>query len=301
MTETTEAGAQTAPLAKRAMAYLEDRRKPLIILGMVATGIATASVAAAGISANGLKERLQAHFPNTKITAVSCKGVVGELCEVVAGRNVFYTTKDARFAIVGSVLDMDKKVDVTLERTKQLAAVGDLEAKIGGEAAAPPTPQPAAMPPAGEGAAPSKINVDLPTANAIVYNRGAKLKVTVISDLNCSFCQKLHAELSAASDIEVTEYPTNLIGGGQKGEMVLCADDRVAAANAAYQGGQVRTAKDCAPAQKAIADNSQKAAAWGLRGTPAVIFADGSVNPGYMPLAEIRRRAEAAQGRPAVN
>ena len=85
-----------------------------------------------------LKDKVQKEFPNTPITSADCDKGPANLCEVVAGSNVFYVTRDAKFAFVGAVLDLENKVDVTDVRLRELAAVGQAEARIRGAAPAAP-------------------------------------------------------------------------------------------------------------------------------------------------------------------
>ena len=66
---------------------------------MMLTGSATAPTATQVEAA--LKERL----PKTKVTSVDCSKVDG-LCEVVAGQNLFYVDRSARFLVIGRVYDM---------------------------------------------------------------------------------------------------------------------------------------------------------------------------------------------------
>ena len=115
-----------------------------------------------------VQHKLQGQFPKTRITRVDCKCVISDLCEVTAGSNLFYASRDARYVVIGSVLDLEKKIDLTDERLRQLAAVEGAVRNVGGTVA-PPSAAPAA----------SRIKVDLPLANAIVHHPGAPVKVKV--------------------------------------------------------------------------------------------------------------------------
>lgn len=270
----------------------------LAVVGVA--GVAVVSTQALAAGGDKLQEKVQAHFPNSKITGVRCGGTAAPkgLCEVTIGSNVLYVTPDAQFAIVGSVLDLENKIDLTDRRMRELAAVANVTDKLGGAAPSLPTaqapapgPSAAAPPPQqGPGAPPAKVNVSLPKDNAIIHNPGAPVKMTVFTDLNCSYCNKLMAELKGVTDIEITEFPIGILGpeSEQKAKMALCATDRVAATNALYFGGEVKVTGECEDAAKKVQQNNQFAQANGISGTPAVIRADGAMNPGYMPLAELR-------------
>lgn len=273
--------------------------KRIMLLGGVAV-VGVAVIATAAIAANpfggGLKAKMQAHFPNTPITSVDCGGPAG-LCEVVAGSNVFYASRDGRFAVVGSVLDLDEKVDLTDQRLRQLAAVGEAESRIqGGRPAVAPGAQaaaagPEAAPQGGNAAPGPVIRVNLPAAtNAIVHNKGARLKMTVFTDMNCGFCRRLHDDLKSITDIEITEYPIAFLGedSRQKAKLALCAQDRAQAVDAIYRGGEVRTSGDCAAAEAALDANIAFARQNNINGTPMIIRADGTSNSGWMPVNELR-------------
>jgi thiol:disulfide interchange protein DsbC len=275
--------------------------KKRLLLGSVAVlgvaALATAAIAGGGqLFGKSLKDKMQAHFPNTPITSADCGGPAG-LCEVVAGKNVFYTTRDGRFAIVGSVLDLDQKVDLTDQRLRQLAAVGDAENRIQGAGAGVPGAAPTAAAPSPDRAAPGPaIRVTLPKSNAIVHNPGAPLKMTVFTDMNCSFCRRLHDDLRGVTDIEVTEYPIAFLGADshEKAKLALCANDRSAAVDAIYRGGEVRTSGDCAAAEAALQANIAFAQQNNIQGTPMIIRADGMTNSGWMEKSELRAFLQAS-------
>jgi hypothetical protein len=98
---------------------------------------------------NKLADRLQQEFPATKISGVNCDFKVKGLCEVAAGKNVFYATADGQKVFIGEVLDLKSKTNITAARISELASMASAEAKIAGgpqQAAADQTPPPAAAP-----------------------------------------------------------------------------------------------------------------------------------------------------------
>lgn len=245
------------------------------LFGAAAVAVVVAGIAFLPASTKSLRDKVQANFPNTKISSVNCKTQVDGLCEVTAGKNLFYSTRDGRYIVVGSLLDLTRKVDLTDERLKQLAAVdvatGRLsQASTGGVAAPTSTP--------------AKISVTLPFANAVVHNPGAPIKIKVFSDFNCGYCRMLFTQLATTKGIEVTEYPIAILGedSATKARLVLCAKDRPAAAFAAYTSGKIATSPDCAAASAAVEANTAFAHANGITGTPTIIRGDGTVNQGYL-------------------
>lgn len=247
------------------------------------SGAVIAGTTMASTSTKDLQANLQAQFPKTRITRIDCKTVVSGLCEVTAGRNLFYASRDGRYVVVGSVLDLDKKVDLTDERLRQLAAVDGAAGKL-----ADPYPATAAV------ADGRKINVDLPLANAIVHNPGAPVKVKVFSDFSCGYCRAFFTQLAADQGIEVTEYPIAVLGedSREKAIEVLCAQDRRSASDAAYGGKPIVAAPNCKGADAAVDQNTNFARAHGVLGTPTIVRADGGVNPGYLDPTALRAFAE---------
>lgn len=235
----------------------------------------------------GLAKALAKHFPKTPIDQIRCDVGVADLCEVVTGRNIFYAARDGRHAVVGALLDLDAKVDLTDKRLRELAALGAATDKIGGGAGAQAAASP---PPSAQPAPPEHLRVSLGPDSAIVHNPGAPLKLTVFSDLNCGYCRKLFEELRTVRDIEVTEYPIAILGAdsAEKAKMALCASDRVKAAGALYFGGDVDVPAGCREGEARLAKNMKFAEANGISGTPALVRADGAVSRGWMPLADLR-------------
>lgn len=244
------------------------------------------------VQALQLKDKLSKAFPAAEISSVDCNAGPGPLCEVVAGKNVFYADRDGRHAFVGSVLDMKGKKDLTDERLRQLAAMQDGEARIMG--ASGPAAGPSAQPSAN--AAPAGPKVDLaklaalPKVNAVIHNPGAAVKMTIFTDLNCSFCQRLSADLKNVKDIEVTEYLVGILGQDsiEKAKLALCATDRVAALDAIHSGGELKVSGDCAAAEAAVKANTEFFHSAGFQGTPVIIRGDGTVNEGWMQSNELR-------------
>ena len=273
----------------------------------IAITIPIAAVAAVGVGVDlagtptfqgsKLKEAVQDHFPNTPIGSVACKDGPAGLCEVVAGTNIFYVTPDAKFALVGSVLDLDKKLDLTDQRLRQLAAIGQAEAKIKGQGSLKAPDQQAEAAPAAKTADHPILRVTLPKSNAVIHNLGAPLKMTIFTDLNCSYCKRLHEDLKTQRDIEVTEYPIAFLAAdsAQKAKLALCAKDRVAGVDALYSGGEVVTSGDCAAAQKALDANIAFAHQNNINGTPMIVRPDGVTNSGWLPTAELRAFLSASQ------
>ena len=96
------------------------------LLAMVAFGgAATAVYAADRLEPTRVSALLKARLPKTQVSAIDCDKVAG-LCEVVAGKTLFYVDGSARYLIVGRVYDMETRQDLTAAKLLALGA-HDLE------------------------------------------------------------------------------------------------------------------------------------------------------------------------------
>ena len=266
-------------------------------LALVLVAVATFAVAETaeirrggeGAREGRLRASLEKSLPNTKITAVSCARARAPrgLCEFVAGRNVFYATPDGRYVLLGQLLDLQARSDLTARRTQELAALADTEARIAGRApeAGIRPPQAGAVSPRPSGV----LKVVLPAQNAVVHNPGGRLKLTVFSDYSCGYCRQLFGDLQGRRDIEITEYPIAVLGpqSAARARQVLCAKDPAAAANALYRGDRVETPGDCPEGERRLRENMAFAQAHGISGTPMLVRADGATNSGWMPAGDL--------------
>lgn len=267
-------------------------KKSLVIGGgaglVLVLGTTAAALAFSGV---GVKGKLEKAFPQADILAVDCSAGPAGLCEVIAGdgKNVFYASRDGRFALVGSVLDLETKKDLTDQRLRDLAAMNAGVARISGQSPSEPQ-QPSATPPSPAGQKISMTGLPSAGSNAIVHNPGAALKMIVFTDLNCSYCQRLADDLARVTDIEVTEYPVAILSGDslEKAKLVICAQDRAGAVTAIHKGGEVKVSGDCTAAEEAVKQNTDFFHKSGFGGTPVIVRADGTSNEGWMPLDQLR-------------
>lgn len=234
--------------------------------------------------------KIKKEFPNTNF--VDFNQTEYGLIEAVTGENVFYFDQDVKVAIVGELLDIDKKVAVTVERRRQLSKFSDLD-KTARADRAEPTPErvAAARAPAQAGPAPAQI-VDvsaLSEANYIVHNKGAGEILYVVSDFNCGFCNKLHNELKGVTDIEIREIPVRFMRDDSAifGAHALCAEDQVSAAADIFAGKRTGITT-CDEGVEAVEFNTEWAGQNGLTGTPALIKENGESSGGYRELGRIR-------------
>ena len=258
------------------------------LLAMVAFGgAATAVYAADRLEPTRVSALLKARLPKTQVSAIDCDKVAG-LCEVVAGKTLFYVDGSARYLIVGRVYDMESRQDLTaaklLEMNPDMLLGGAAKAGVEEEEAPVPQlanaagPSRAAPPPA----AAQKVDLSkLPATGAIVWGNPSGTPVTIFTDLHCGFCRALANELEQMN-VRVIERPISTLGTRDLSNRVYCAKDKPRALRAAYAGAEV------APAScdtSGLDANENFARSHGFSGTPVLVRADGTVLEGYRPRA----------------
>lgn len=258
------------------------------LLAMVAFGgAATAVYAADRLEPTRVSALLKARLPKTQVSAIDCDKVAG-LCEVVAGKTLFYVDGSARYLIVGRVYDMESRQDLTaaklLEMNPDMLLGG--AAKAGVEEEETPVPQLAnaagpsrsAPPPA----AAQKVDLSkLPATGAIVWGNPSGAPVTIFTDLHCGFCRALANELEQMN-VRVIERPISTLGTRDLSNRVYCAKDKPKALRAAYAGAEVPAASCDTSGLDA---NENFARTHGFSGTPVLVRSDGTVLEGYRPRA----------------
>ena len=268
------------------------------MVGAMATNASAGSPA--DLSEGDLREIASTILNGAHVSHVQC-GVGPNLCEVLAGDTLLYMDPTGRFGIAGNLLDFETRTDLTAQREQELVRFAAIAAgRDPAEVARPaPSAAPSAAPSNPTAQAPSvqsrNVEVTLPLENAVVYNGGQGLPVlNVFSDLNCSFCNRLHQEIDALGQYEVREYFIEWLGPSsrEKALLVLCAEDRVEAATEMYRSGGAAITRSLAECEaefgSVIAANTEFARGFGLQGTPAMFFEDGrAIGRGYAPAGQI--------------
>lgn len=178
------------------------------------------------------------------------------LYEIQIGGELLYTDEKVGFLINGDVLDVQAKKNLTEERKQKLSQV-----KF------------------------SELPLDL--AIKRIKGNGKRVLVT-FEDPNCTYCRKLAKELQNVNDVTIYTflYPILSADSVEKAKNVWCASDRAKAwVELMVEGKQPASANCSHPIEKTVALGRKL----NVRGTPALIFADGTRIPGYMPAAMLEK------------
>ncbi len=193
--------------------------------------------------------------PGVKADAVRKSGALN-LYEVQIGSDILYTDEKAAYLINGDILDVKAKKNLTEERKQKLSQV--------------------------------KFS-DLPLDLAVKQVKGNGKRVLVtFEDPNCSYCRKLAKELQSVSDVTVYTYLYPILSpdSAEKSKNIWCASDRVKAWNDLMIDGKQPASANCNHPTEKVSALGRKL---NIKGTPAMIFADGSRVPGYMPAAMLEK------------
>jgi thiol:disulfide interchange protein DsbC len=219
--------------------------------------IATLSIAYAGEAE--IKSTLQKKVPQIGQINTVAKSPVPGLYEVITLDHLFYTDEKAQFLIDAAVYDLKSMRNITEERSRKLFALDF-----------------------------NKLPLELAVKQ--VKGNGSR-KMAVFTDPNCGFCKKLEKELLQIDNITLYQFMYPIFpGSDEKVRGVWCSKDRSKAWNDMMQHDITPPPGNCdTPTEKVLALGRKLK----INGTPGLIFADGTSNPGYMPAAELEKALNA--------
>lgn len=183
------------------------------------------------------------------------KSPIPDLYEVVTGDHIFYTDKTAHYLIDGNMFDLKMRRNLTEARARVLFAA-DFN------------------------------NLPFDLAVKKIKGNGSR-KLAYFTDPNCGYCKKLEQELQNVTDVTLYLFLYPIFeGSAEKVQAIWCSDNKVKAwDNLMLKGVQPEVGKCETPSNKVLALGKKLR----VNGTPALIFANGTINPGYMPATELEK------------
>lgn len=140
----------------------------------------------------------------------------------------------------------------------------------------------------------AKLINEVPLSEMVVFApKQPKTHITVFTDTDCGYCQKLHSEVPELNrlGIEVRYLAFPRQGQGSHGynglASVWCAEDRQDAMNKAKARQELPPGKCENPVMKQYALGQSI----GVNGTPAIVLANGQLIPGYQPAPQLAKIA----------
>ncbi|MCF6322755.1 MAG: DsbC family protein [Gammaproteobacteria bacterium] len=183
------------------------------------------------------------------------------LFEVVYGSDIFYLSADGRYLFQGDMVDLTTQDNLTEARRTQgrhkLMETVALDTKI----------------------------------RFIPEKDKRKYVVDVFTDVDCFYCQKLHHEMAdylrEGIEIRYLAFPRAGVGSRsyEKIVSVWCADDQLDEMTLAKNKQQPKK-RDC---ENPVKEHMALARKIGVSGTPALVFEDGSLLPGYVPAVQLKK------------
>ena len=236
-----------------------------VLLAMPAAFAQQAASVAAALPADAaaLKKTLEQKFPGAEIKYVAKSPYFG-LYEALLGDQMIYTDRKAEQIIVGSIYDVATKTNLTEAKARKLNRV-DV----------------------------AKLPMDM--AFVRVKGNGAR-KLIVFSDADCPFCHRLETEIKNLDNVTIYTFlfPIDQLhpDAANKSRKIWCAPDKAKAWDEFFVNGKVPdNGGDCG-------DPIDKTQALGntlrINATPTLIFADGTMVPGALPLAQIEKEMASA-------
>lgn len=203
-----------------------------------------------------IKETLQKNYEQLigPVDQVNKSPVPG-LYEVVTGDHIFYTDESAQYLLDGQLFDLKARSNITEARARKLFAIDF-----------------------------AQLPLDLAVKK--VKGNGSR-KMAYFTDPNCGYCKKLESELQNVSDVTLYLFLYPIFdGSAEKVQGVWCSKDRIKAwDDLMLKGVQPKAGKCDVPTAK-VMELGKK---FKVNGTPALIFANGVINPGYMPAAALNK------------
>lgn len=174
--------------------------------------------------------------------------------EVSYGAQVFYISADGRHVIQGDIYRLDEERNLTEERRGELrlALLKELDEK-----------------------------------DLIVFAPEGKPRhvLHVFTDVDCVYCRRMHSLIADYNrlgiEVRYLAFPRSGADSPAYDKMVSvwCAKDRQTALTRAKAGETVPAATCDNP----VLEHMDLATAFGVSGTPTLVFPDGSSLPGYVP------------------
>lgn len=239
-----------------------------VIQLFTAAALGLASVLASASEAEqSIRATLQSVQPDLPIESIAESPVPGLYQVQLRGGRQLYASADGQFLIQGYLFQFKDGQAVNLTEQAQNQVVA------------------------------KDINA-IPVEEMVVFSpKSPKTHITVFTDADCPYCQKLHNEVPELNrrGVEVRYLAFPRQGMGTHGADILasvwCAKDRQAAMGKA-KASEKLPAGTC---DNPVAKQYALGLSIGVQGTPAIILADGQMIPGYQPASQLAELALKAQ------
>lgn len=233
-----------------------------VIASVAVALFAQGAVADEAAIRKNIAERLSG-FP--KIDEVSKTPIPG-IYEIRTGADVFYTDEQGDHFFEGQLVDTRTRANLTEARIAKLTAIDFGK---------------------------------LPLKDAIVWKQGnGSRKLVVFADPNCGYCKKFEKDLQQVKDVTVYTFLYPILGGDSpdKSRNIWCAKDSIKVwRDWMIDGTAIPTSAQCDAS--ALQRNYALGQKYRIRGTPGLVFEDGTHKPGALSAAQIEQLLTASRSK----
>lgn len=219
-----------------------------------------ASVALAADPDQAIRAALTKLQPDMPIEAIAESPMTGLFQVHLQGGRVLYSSADGQFLIQGNLYQVKGNEAVNLTRQAESKGI-------------------------------AKVIDGIALSDMVIFSpkEPAKAHITVFTDTDCGYCQKLHSEVPELNrlgiEVRYVAFPRQGVGSHGYNSLVSvwCAKDRQAAMNKA----KLRQELPPASCDNPVAKQYELGQAIGVNGTPAIVLANGELIPGYQPAPQL--------------
>jgi thiol:disulfide interchange protein DsbC len=213
----------------------------------------------AGAQEATIRKNLAERLPDLpKIDEVT-KTPISGIYELRMGADVYYTDEQGNHLFEGQLVDTRTRINLTEARIAKLTAI-DFGA--------------------------------LPLRDAIVWKQGSGTrKLVVFADPNCGYCKKFEKDLQQVKDVTVYTFLYPILGGDSpdKARNIWCAKDSTKVWREWMIEGTAIPVSTAQCDASALQRNFALGQKHRIRGTPGLVFEDGTAKPGALNAAQIEQ------------
>ncbi|MCZ6712247.1 MAG: DsbC family protein [Gammaproteobacteria bacterium] len=236
------------------------------VVGLLCVQGALADLADGG---QKLAQRLQTLRPGIEIRSVSDTPIPGIYALEIGGSTIYYGTEDGRYLFAGDLYELGDTELVNLAEAGRVAKRQALMAEVALE-------------------------------DMVVFaaNGETKAVVSVFTDVDCGFCQKLHLEVPTLNtmgiEVRYLAFPRAGIGSRSYDKIVSawCADDPNRAITR-LKAGKTIASVTC---ENPVAAQFDLGRRLGVTGTPSIVLEDGRLLAGYLPADQLAKTVGIGDG-----
>jgi thiol:disulfide interchange protein DsbC len=241
-----------------------NRRKHFVLATLLIALAVPALLVAQDEYQSEVEKKIREIAPGASSIAIS-ETPLKDLLQVQVDSEIYYASSDAKYLVIGRILDLDTRVNITDQAKSAIR---------------------------------KDLLAGLDASQQISFSpKDPEHEILVFTDIDCGYCRKLHAQveeyMAAGIAIHYLAFPRAGLSSHSydKFVSVWCASDKLAALTLAKSGDE----PDPLQCDNPIGDQYKLGVTIGVTGTPALVTTDGTLIPGYMAPAKLKARLDALE------